>query len=70
MRYLTKTTSGQFIYNEKMLRGYVRLRAEQKGVELVLEAKEISELKNKTQATAKSNKAYFPHPPRTRYKSF
>ncbi|MDH2667954.1 ATP-binding protein [Acinetobacter baumannii] len=61
---------GQFIYNEKMLRGYVRLRAEQKGVELVIEAKEIAELKNKTQATAKSNKSYFPHPPSNRYRSF
>ena len=57
---------GQYIYKEKMLRGYVRLRAEQQNIELVVSAKEIAELKNKTQATARSNKAYFPHPPRSR----
>ncbi len=59
---------GQFVYKEKMLRGYVRLRAEQKNIELVVTAKEISDLKNKTQATARSDKAYFPHPPQSRYR--
>ena len=58
---------GLYVYKEKMLRGYVRLRAEQKNIELVVLAAEISDLKNKTQATAKSDKAYFPHPPRKRY---
>lgn len=57
---------GQFVYKEKMLRGYVRLRAEQKNIDLVVSAKEISDLKNKTQATARTTKAYFPHPPRNR----
>lgn len=59
---------GQYIYKEKMLRGYVRLRAEQRNIELVISAKEIDALKNKTQATAKTDKAYFPHPPQRGYR--
>lgn len=59
---------GQYVYKEKMLRGYVRLRAEQQNIELVISAKEIDDLKNKTQATARSDKAYFPHPPQRGYK--
>ena len=51
-----------------MLRGYVRLRAEQQNIELVISAKEIDDLKNKTQATARSDKAYFPHPPQRGYR--
>jgi hypothetical protein len=57
---------GLYIYKEKMLRGYVRLRAEQKNIELVVSAREIADLKNKTQATARSDRSYFPHPPRNR----
>lgn len=50
--------TGQYMYREKMLRGYVRLRAEQQSIELGVSAKENPELKNKTHATARSDRYY------------
>lgn len=51
--------TGQYIYNEKMLRGYVRLRAEVQKIKLIEEdSPELKDLKYKTQATVRSTRSY------------
>ncbi|MBU3096082.1 ATP-binding protein [Acinetobacter baumannii] len=57
--------SGQYVYKEKMLRGYVRLKAEAQKIELNLnEAKEIDSLRFKAQASARTNKYFESRIPR------
>ncbi|XZW43539.1 hypothetical protein ACT44U_18105 [Acinetobacter baumannii] len=57
--------SGQYVYKEKMLRGYVRLKAEAQKIELNLnEAKEIDSLRFKAPASARTNKYFESRTPR------
>lgn len=57
--------TGQYIYNEKMLRGYVRLRAEVQKIKLIEEdSPELKDLKYKTQATVRSTRSYGSQIPR------
>lgn len=57
--------AGQYVYKEKMLRGYVRLKAEAQQIHLNIdEAKAIDDLRFKANASVKSTKYYSSKAPR------